>query len=186
MRRPRQGFGYAVIDMLSALSAVFLVLAVTPSDSPAKPPSPGMPVGLVTVQLTWDLKDDADVDLWVKSPDDTPVGFLRKNGRHFDLLRDDLGRSADADSRNLELAVARAAPAGEYVVNAMLYLDRDGQLPVHVKTEVRCMDGQELDAQGELTGDGDEITLLRFRVSPGGKISYENDLFMPLDNGSAS
>jgi hypothetical protein len=184
--RKREGFGYSVVDMLSSLAATFLVLSLTVSDSPAKPVPSGAPIGLIMVQLTWDLKDDADVDLWVKSPDDQPVGYRRMQGTHFDLLRDDLGRSGDPDSRNIEIAAARQAPAGEYVINAFLYLDRDGRLPVHVKSQVRCMDGQKLAAEGELTHGGDEITLMRFRVNPNGIITYENNLFMPLYNGRAA
>jgi hypothetical protein len=184
----RDGFGYSVVDMLSSLAATFLVLSLTISDSPAKPVPPGAPVGLLLVQLDWDLKDDADVDLWVKSPDDQPVGFIRMHGKHFDLMRDDLGRGGDPDSRNEEIAAARQAPPGEYIVNAMLYLDRDGNLPVHVKTEVRTMGDRDqvLDASGELTHSGDEITLMRFLVDRKGTITYENNLFTSLYSGASS
>jgi hypothetical protein len=184
--RKRDGFGYSVVDMLSSLAATFLVLSLTIADSPAKPIPSGAPIGLIMVQLSWDLKDDADVDLWVKSPDDQPVGFRRMHGTHFDLLRDDLGRSGDPDSRNLEIAATRQAPAGEYVINAFLYLDRDSRLPVHVKCQVRSMGGQELSAEGDLTHGGDELTLMRFRVNASGNITYENNLAMPLYSARAT
>jgi hypothetical protein len=182
-RRPPHGaFGWSVTDMLASLAITFLVLSLTISDTPARPVQQGAPVGLIMVQLTWDMKDDADVDLWVKSPDDDPVGFLRMHGKHFDLMRDDLGRGGDPDSRNLEIAATRNAPVGEYVVNSMLYLDRDGHLPVHVKAEVRTTTGQVLHAEGDLDHMGDEITLMRFRVDAAGHLTQEAPLFMPLFN----
>ena len=33
---------------------------------------------------------DVDIDLWVKAPDDIPVGYSNQGGLFFNLLRDDL------------------------------------------------------------------------------------------------
>lgn len=186
MKRYRPQWGYSVVDLLASLCVVFLVLSLTVSDSPATPRPIGAPVGLMTVQLTWDLQSNSDVDLWVKSPGDDPVGFMRMHGRDFDLIRDDLGRKMDSDSRNLEMAVARNVQPGEVVINAMMYSSYDERFPVHVKVEVRYGDRQVISGDGVLTYGGQEITLMRLLVGPHGTVTYENNLSTHLYSGSAS
>ncbi len=73
-------------DFLAGVLSIFLVVAVLmvmhltvpqkkAEDSQIKSP------GSITILVTW--KEDVDVDLWVKSPDDEPVGYSRKQGKFF-------------------------------------------------------------------------------------------------------
>jgi hypothetical protein len=184
MRRRRRGLGWSVIDTLSTLTFLFLVLSLTISDSPATPTPPGIPLGQLTVQLTWDIKVDADVDLWMTGPGETePVGFMNTHGKNLNLAWDDLGRSGDDDSQNVEFMEAERAPAGSYIVNSMLFTDRDGKLPVHVKVVARY-NGQTIRAEGDLMHHGDEITVMRFTIDAKGHIALTGNMFMPLYRGA--
>ena len=66
----------------------------------------------VVIEITWPGDMDADVDLWVKAPDDIPVGYSNKGGAIFNLLRDDLGKTLDLSSINHESAYSRGVAAG--------------------------------------------------------------------------
>jgi hypothetical protein len=186
-KRRRPGFGWTVVDLLGSLVVTFLVLSLTISDSPATPQTPGEHVGALSVKLTWDLRSDSDVDLWMVGPNERkPVGFTNPHGTDLNLSWDDLGRGADPDSTNTEFGEAEKAPAGEYVVNAFLYNDWDGMLPVHVHVRVKFDGGQTLNADGTLTFVKQEITLMRFRVEKSGMLVWENNLSMHMFGGVAS
>ena len=183
MKRRRDGFAYSVVDLLVVLLVIFLARSIDTSDATTSMKS-AVSGGNLTVQLTWDRAADADVDLWCLGPGEPhPVGFSAPHGLHFDLVRDDLGRSQDPESRNMELAFARGAPAGEYIVNAMLYSSHDHKLPVHVDVEVVDGHGQViLRRAGSLTYAGDEITLARLRLDGHEHIvpGSVNNLYRPL------
>lgn len=123
----------------------------------------------VIVELTWPEGWDTDVDLWVKAPGDKPVGYSNLSGLIFNLLRDDLGTWADPMPANYELSVSRGIPPGEWVVNAHLYHNNRGEIPVPIKATVRCKtaDGKMeaiLTGDAELYVPGEEITLFRFEL----------------------
>ena len=61
------------------------------------------------------------VDLWVKAPDDIPVGYSNRGGLFFNLLRDDLGVYKDPTPINYEVAYSRGINPGEHIVNLHLY-----------------------------------------------------------------
>ena len=50
--------------------------------------------------------------LWVRAPQDRPVGFVNQGARIFNLLRDDLGAEGDATDLNYEVSYSRGIPAG--------------------------------------------------------------------------
>lgn len=177
-----RSFAYAVVDILITLFlAVSVYLGMIAAEEPKKNEDDQLQ-HLLTVLMFWDMARDADVDLWVKSPDDYQTGFSRMHGKHCDLVRDDLGRSQDPDSRNMEIQFCRKAVPGEYIVNTMLYRSVDQKFPVHVKIVVKM--GKETVAERELdlTKDGEEETALRFMVDDQGQfvpgsVHYE---FTPL------
>jgi hypothetical protein len=183
MKRRRDGFAYSVVDLLVVLLVIFLARSIDTSDAASTAKGP-VSAGNLTVQMTWDREADADVDLWCLGPDEPhAVGFSSPHGHHFDLVRDDLGRSGDPESRNMEIAFARGAPAGEYIVNAMLYASHDNKLPVHVQVEL--IDGHNetlLHRTAELTYPTQEITVARFRLDDHGALvaNSVNDLYRPL------
>ncbi len=134
------------------------------------------PPGNVIVELRWPDEIDADVDLWVEAPGDVPVGYSNKGGRMFNLLRDDLGKRADATGLNYEVSYSRGISAGEYTVNVHLYRNAANifPLPVTVVTSVKKSPKesarQVLASKVELVREGEELTVYRFRLSEDGSL----------------
>jgi hypothetical protein len=161
------GAEWAYRDLLICLMVTFLAVAtlaltmvpVAKNDTHA---------GRLIVQLFWDNKIDADVDLWVKGPDEAPIGFSNRTGKIFDLLHDHRGYKIENDWSNTEYAVARSLPEGKYTINAVMFSSWDGVFPVHVWAVVTKIKGNDssviLKMDGFLKADKDEITIANFRV----------------------
>ena len=79
------------------------------------------PVGSVIFELFWDDKLDADLDLWVKGPNDGAVGYSKPSGLVFNLLRDDRGLVGDHTPLNYEISFTRGIIPGEYQANVHLF-----------------------------------------------------------------
>jgi hypothetical protein len=163
-------------DMLFLLVFVYLVISAVALAHVAKKDeeSKGATApGRIVVEMNWAKDLDEDVDLWVQGPGDVPVGYSNKSGVIFNLLRDDLGRSADLNSMNYEVAYGRGKWPGEYVVNAMLYRDRDHKFPVPATVRV-SLQGDNGDVQQILTSnvaltyEGQETTVFRFKLDDKG------------------
>src|SRR5262249_6609960 len=159
-------------DMLFLLVFVYLVISAVALAHVAKKAeeSKGTTApGRIIVEMNWKKDLDEDVDLWVQGPGDVPVGYSNKSGVIFNLLRDDLGRSADLNSMNYEVAYGRGKWPGEYVVNAMLYRDRDHVFPVPATVRV-SLQGDDGEVQQVLTSnvalayEGQEVTVFRFKL----------------------
>lgn len=176
------------ILMLTLLGFVTIVVLLLPHLNPPRADASAEPAGDVVVEARWADELRSDVDLWVQGPGDRPVGYARKSGSVFDLLRDDLGLSRDLTSLNYEFAFSRGAPAGEYVVNLHLFNSNGEALPIPVNVVVSIRNGQtgslsEVAARRvELTRNGEEVTVLRFRLDDSGKVQSGsiNQLPKPL------
>jgi hypothetical protein len=166
------------VIMLALAGFVAMVLLLLPHLNP-----PGeaakentQPPGNVIVEMRWPDELDADVDLWVEAPGDIPVGYSNKGGVVFNLLRDDLGRRADATGMNYEVSYSRGIPAGEYTVNVHLYRNTTGvfPIPVTVVTSVKKSSKESarqlLASNIELTREGEELTVYRFKLSEQGDL----------------
>lgn len=98
------------------------------------------PKGNIVVEIAWP-ECYSDVDLWVKAPNDLPVGYYRKNGKVFDLVRDDLGGGGEVSKANYEVAFAKGAPPGKYEVFIILFSNHPGspnrcEMPFPVQADV--------------------------------------------------
>ena len=166
------------VIMLALAGFVAMVLLLLPHLNP-----PGeaakentQPPGNVIVEMRWPDELDADVDLWVEAPGDIPVGYSNKGGVIFNLLRDDLGKRADATGMNYEVSYSRGIPAGEYTVNVHLYRNTTGvfPIPVTVVTSVKKSSKESarqlLASNLELTREGEELTVYRFKLSEQGDL----------------
>ena len=116
------------VIMLALAGFVAMVILLLPHINP-----PGkaaqentQPPGNVIVEVRWPDELDSDVDLWVEAPGDIPVGYSNKGGVIFNLLRDDLGKRADATGMNYEVSYSRGIVPGEYTVNLHLYRNVTG------------------------------------------------------------
>ncbi len=163
------------VILLALLGFVAIVVVLLPHINPEEAEEPGVsPMsGNVVVEIHWPDDIDVDVDLWVRAPNDVPVGYSNKGGRIFNLLRDDLGHSADVSEDNYEISYSRGIPEGEYQVNVHLYrnADRVYPIPVSVITSVR-LEGEELrqilDSDVALDKENQEITVYRFELDGDG------------------
>jgi len=156
--------------MLTLLGFVTMVVLMIPHLNPPTAQAATRPPGNIVVEARWHDGLRSDVDLWVQSPGDRPVGYSRKSGAVFDLLRDDLGATLDSTDLNYEFAFSRGAPAGDYTVNLHLYDPKQEKLPVQVEVTVsiRQPDTGRLTKivkrKVALSRRGQEITVARFRL----------------------
>ncbi len=166
------------VIMLALTGFVAMVMLLLPHLNP-----PGeaakentQPPGNVIVEVRWPDELDSDVDLWVEAPGDIPVGYSNKGGVIFNLLRDDLGKRADATGMNYEVSYSRGIPAGEYTVNVHLYRNAAKVFPIpvtvvtSVKKSAKESARQLLASKIELVREGEELTVYRFRLSEDGDL----------------
>jgi hypothetical protein len=170
-----RGFSWAYRDLLTALLVVFIAMAALALVAVVQKQNPNVPIqGNLVVAMHWDPRSDSDIDLWVRSPSDAPVGFRRLSGLNCNLLRDDLGHRHDPSSENEEMTVCRNAPAGEYAVNIMAYHVYDGRFPVHVWVESFFSNANGSNRifhrEANLTYQGQELTVARFGLTNDGTL----------------
>ena len=177
------------VIFLALAGFVAMVLLLLPHLNPPATADEGTPApGNVIVEISWPDEIDADVDLWVEAPGDSPVGYSNKGGLIFNLLRDDLGGQADVTEINYEVSYSRGVPPGEYTVNVHLYRDMSGQLPLSVNVSVSVKPNSKVSAKRILTtklqlqNQGQELTAFRFSLDDKGKLipGSVHDLPKPL------
>lgn len=166
------------VIMLALAGFVAIVIMILPHLNPPgeKKAEDAEPPGNVIVELRWPDDMDSDVDLWVQAPGDVPVGYSNKGGAIFNLLRDDLGRRADATGLNYEVSYSRGIPPGEYTVNVHLYRNptKTYPIPVTVVTSVKKDATQSarqlLASKVSLGREGEELTVFRFKLTDSGDL----------------
>jgi hypothetical protein len=166
------------VIMLALAGFVAMVILLLPHLNPKGEDAKAStePPGNVMVEVRWPDQLDTDVDLWIEAPGDVPVGYSNKGGAIFNLLRDDLGRKADATDLNYEVTYSRGIPPGEYTVNVHLYRNAGAVLPIPVTvvTSVKKAPAERarqlLASKVELVHEGQELTVYRFRLSEKGDL----------------
>ena len=83
-----------LLTLTGFMSMVILLMPFI--QPPSETENSSVPPGNVIVELFWDNDRDVDIDLWVKAPEDIPVGYSNQGGLFFNLLRDDLGKYKDS------------------------------------------------------------------------------------------
>lgn len=120
---------FAIRFIILALTLVFLV----PKQETTKAENENRDRGNIRVELIWPVNADMDIDLWVKTPDDSnSVGWKRQNGRTANLLRDDLGMLNSFSGIHYELIYVRDASPGEYVVNVQMFDNKEMSWPANI------------------------------------------------------
>ena len=134
----RQDNAIVFIDFLFLLLTGFvgvLILIIVLINPPAKNQE-FVPPGTLIVEANW-TEGEYDVDLWLSDPSGEVVSYSNKNGRIWDLLRDDLGTQGDLTPYNREFAVTRGLPNGEYQINVHLFaIYGSGHPPLNVYIEI--------------------------------------------------
>jgi len=165
------------VIMLALAGFVMIVMLLLPHINPrAADVQEARSPGNVIVELRWPDHIDADVDLWVEGPGDSPVGYSNKDGAVFNLLRDDLGRDSDLTDLNYEFSYSRGVPAGEYTVNVHLYRNGSQHFPLPVTVEVSIKGTESVSSQRvlntklDLLREGQETTVFRFQLDEHGDV----------------
>jgi len=165
------------VIMLALAGFVTLVLLLLPHINPeAEADDASKSPGNMTVELRWPDDINADVDLWVQAPGDRAVGYSNKGGKVFNLLRDDLGDTADLTGLNYEFSYSRGVPAGEYIVNVHLYRNPAAVYPIPATVVVSLKRPgyksakQILVSKLELQHQGEESTVFRFDIDDKAKL----------------
>ena len=128
------------------------------------------PVGSVIIELFWPKDIDADLDLWVKGPNDGPVGYSKPSGVIFNLLRDDRGMIGDYTPLNYEISFTRGISPGEYQANVHLFKHDSNKSKIQATvsaslvTPDREYRKQILEKSIYLIKEGKEKTVLRFKL----------------------
>jgi hypothetical protein len=172
------GFEWAFRDLLIALLVVFMAMSCLAmlANSPQVQSQSGPKVGALTIEMQWANGSRSDIDLWVKSPNDAPVGYTRKTGKNCDLIRDDLGVGRDIASKADEMVACRVVPPGEYIVNVHAYRLEPNEAPMRVTIYVRAKlvsenNFYEVAQQSvDLNHEGDQVTVLRFSLNEHGAL----------------
>jgi hypothetical protein len=164
------------VIMLALVGFVAMVIMLLPHLSKAKrQDQEEVAPGHVVVEIHWPNEMPVDVDLWVKAPGDTPVGFFNPDGHFFNLLRDDLGAEGDASGQNYEVSYSRGIAAGEYIVNVHMYGAVAAGMQVPVKVVVSVREHYEdlrqiLQTQVVLKRHNQEETAFRFQLTGQGEL----------------
>ena len=151
------------------------------------------------VVLEWDKEAKGDIDLYVEDPLGDKCSFRQTVANFMHLDKDDLGSINDtvvnADGTvstvkiNREVITIRGIIAGEYIINAHYYSERDySNLDnrIEMGTSIRKKKSKELTVKIELHkvnpytimwagekkfhGKGQEETFVRFRLDKDGKV----------------
>lgn len=179
----RRDSGVAFTDLLfNALLGfvVMFVLAFLMINPVAKSGSVD-PKAEILITLAWPDGREEDVDLYVEDPGGELVWFRRREAGLMHLDRDDLGALNDTievagrkveNPLNQEIVSIRGLRPGEYVVNAHLYRATDsGPVAASVKVEKLNPEVKVVFyGTANLLAQGDERTLVRFKVRSDGRI----------------
>lgn len=135
--------------------------------------------GDIMITIYWPDKQDVDVDLWAKSPDDSvPVGYSRTRGTTFSLLKDITGFNYNPTGRMREVMFGDGMPDGKYTVNVHLYRNASSLTKVPVIAQIFMFDGNNVVTIAKkkvfLNKVGDEITIANFNLR-GGKLFGKPD-----------
>lgn len=164
-----------LLNMLIGLTAIIILtlpLINPKADDNLKPP------GNIAVLACWP-EGNNDVDVWTGGPGDIGVGYSRKSGKVWALLRDDLGNVGDSGPTNCESAFARATPDGWYAINLHGYR-LSAPLTVHVEV---ALNGRLLVSSDVPLRQAQERTVARFRLKDGNLVGDVDNLFVPLRTG---
>jgi hypothetical protein len=113
-----------------SFAALFVLAAVLIADQKAKKHDVDQKAKIMVI-MDWDGGSSDDIDLWLKTPQPSKIGYNSPNGRTAHLERDDLGKPFNfyVDSLgvkhyqaiNREVISLREKQDGHYVVNAFFY-----------------------------------------------------------------
>ena len=182
------------VILLALTGFISMVILLIPFvNPPTEEEAASTPPGNVIVELFWDDERDVDIDLWVKAPDDIPVGYSNKGGIFFNLLRDDLGIYKDNSPVNYEVSYSRGISRGVYIANVHLYREDTAPFkPITAELLISVVDPdsnkrkQILKTSKKIEEVGKEITVFQFELDKKGKLNKNsiNNEYVMLRSGN--
>ena len=182
------------VILLALTGFISMVILLIPFvNPPTEEEASSTPPGNVIVELFWDNERDVDIDLWVKAPDDIPVGYSNKGGIFFNLLRDDLGIYKDNSPVNYEVSYSRGISRGVYIANVHLYREDTAPFkPITAELLISVVDPdsnkrkQILKTSKKIEEVGKEITVFQFELDKKGKLNKNsiNNEYVMLRSGN--
>lgn len=142
--------------------------------------------GKLTIELEWQAGKPTDIDLWVQSPGDPPVGYSNKGWINCNLLRDDVGLTGDPFPGNHEMTVCRKIKPGLWVVNVHHYGGQDlsdTEAWVVIRRITPGGNSKVVFQAASNLRHGQEDTIAQFTVTPEGEIINVNRLKKSLGIG---
>ena len=139
------------------------------------------------ITVSWPDGDPNDIDVWALGPKNAKVWYKRTQQGLMHLDRDDRGNANDTqvvdgktitNPLNQEVLTIRGRPPGEYVIN-LHYFKSENKQPVPVTVyfaEVNPVLKVISYTTETLVKENDELTALRFTLTPQGKITNINKL----------
>lgn len=139
------------------------------------------------ITVSWPDGNPNDIDVWAEGPKDSKVWYKRTQHGLMHLDRDDRGIANDtqvingktiSNPINQEVLTIRGRPPGEYIVNLHYFKSEDKQeVPVtvymaEVNPSLKVLSYTTETVQRE----GDELTALRFTITPKGSVTNINKL----------
>lgn len=180
---PAQDIGFNAFIVFVVLFLIVLVL-INPMAKKADDAEVKMP-GNIMVAIRWPDNIDVDVDLWVRAPGDSAVGYSNRAGNTFNLLRDDLGFPRDDTPYNYELAFGRGMPDGTYTVNVHLFRNGSHLMEIPVDVLVYINQGSAppiriAQSKVVLRAVDQEITVVNFDIKKEQPAGVSNQQITPL------
>lgn len=139
------------------------------------------------ITVSWPDGNPNDIDLWAQGPKNSKVWYKRAQHGLMHLDRDDRGIANDTqfingesiiNPINQEVLTIRGRPPGDYVVNLHYFKSEDKQeVPVTVYMAEVNPQLKVLSYSTEIIQqEGDEITAIRFTITPQGHVKNINKL----------
>lgn len=139
------------------------------------------------VTVSWPDGNPNDIDVWASGPESKKVWYKRAQDGLMHLDRDDRGLANDTqlvngqeinNPINQEVLTIRGRPPGEFVVNIHYFKSETKQeVPVTVYlAEVNPVMKVLHYHTSLLAEEGDEVTAVRFTISPTGQVTNINQL----------
>lgn len=139
------------------------------------------------VTVSWPDGNPNDIDVWASGPEGKKVWYKRAQDGLMHLDRDDRGLANDTqlvngqeinNPINQEVLTIRGRPPGEFVVNIHYFKsETEQEVPVTVYlAEVNPVMKVLHYHTSLLAEEGDEVTAVRFTISPTGQVTNINQL----------
>ena len=194
LRRAKRKYNNIIpfLDVLLILLIVAMALI-----NPIKEDAKITPRADAMLQVEWDSEINADVDTWIRLPNNEVISFVYRDAKIAVLRRDDLGQDLyftqpqidDAEQfevlQNLEVVDFQKLIDGVYVVNIHLYNLRSYDKPIDVSVELTIMDPfhKVIEKTVTIVYQSQEITLFTFTVEDGKVVDLDETAVIKIATG---